>query len=206
MNKSEKFWDSRAKYYEGQEGKELKENRAFEETKKHLKDTYVVLDFGCGVGLISNEIAKMVKEVHGIDISSKMIEFAKNNAAELKIKNVNFSKATIFDNEYKNETFDVITAYSVLHLLEDPNPDVRKINKLLKPGGLFISETPCLGQKKGFVSSFLTFLSKIKLVPKIKPLKFSDIENLLEENNFQIIEKKEFVDTVPNYFIVVKKK
>lgn len=206
MNKSEKFWDNRAKYFEGQEGKELKYNKAVEKTKEFLKASDVLLDFGCGTGLIANELAKTVKEVKGIDISTKMIDFAKKNATKLKIENVYFSKATIFDDNYKNETFDVITAYSVLHLLEDSGQINQRINELLKPGGLFISETPCLGQKKTFVSMVISLLSKTKLFPRVKSLKFSELEDLIKKKNFQIIEVQEFQDTVPNYFIVAKKK
>jgi SAM-dependent methyltransferase len=45
-------------------------------TKTHLKISDIVLDYGCGTGLISNEIAEYVKGIHAIDISSNMIGIA----------------------------------------------------------------------------------------------------------------------------------
>lgn len=56
------------------------------------KDT----DYGCGTGLISNEIADNVKVIHAIETSSKMIEIAKNKAYGRKIENIDYAHSTIF--------------------------------------------------------------------------------------------------------------
>jgi 2-polyprenyl-3-methyl-5-hydroxy-6-metoxy-1,4-benzoquinol methylase len=57
--------------------------------------------YGCGTGLISNEIsneiADNVKVIHAIDTSSKMIEIAKNKADGRKIENIDYAHSTIFD-------------------------------------------------------------------------------------------------------------
>ncbi len=70
-----------------------KKHLSLEITKKHLKYSDMVLDFACATGLYSIALAGNVKEIHGIDISSRMIETANRKAG----RNVNFSKATIFE-------------------------------------------------------------------------------------------------------------
>ena len=46
-------------------------------------------------------------------------------------------------------SFEVIFALNVLHLVENPNQTIARINELLKPSGRFIFETSCLkGQGK----------------------------------------------------------
>ena len=146
MNKSEKFWDRSAKRYENMGIKwEQIYNKAVENTKKHLNNNDVILDFACGAGIITVQLAEQVKEVQAIDISSKMIEVAKRIATDRKVENIHFLKTTIFDKKFDKESFDVITAFNILHLLEDLDGTSQQINHLLKPGGLLISETPCFG-------------------------------------------------------------
>ena len=60
--KAEKFWDRAAKNYDKEEKKDEQTYiRIIEKAKTHLKNTDIVLDYGCGTGLISNEIADNVK-------------------------------------------------------------------------------------------------------------------------------------------------
>ncbi len=206
MNNSEKFWDKRAQDYDRQNKKyELKHNKAVENTIKYIENNQTVLDFGCGYGLITANIAGYVKSVHGIDISSEMIGIASKKAEEHNIKNVIYTKSTIFDDTLKEESFDVILAYNILHLLDNIQETLIRINKLLKPGGLLISETVCLGEKKSFVSVFLVFLCKIKVVPHIEMLTFSELDEIIVKNRFQIIETKDLEQSSKNYFIVAKK-
>ncbi len=206
MNKSEKFWDRSAKEYEHKKiDWEKIYNKAVENTKKHLKSSDVVLDYACGAGVITAQIADYVKEIHANDISSKMIDVAQRIEYERKIENINFLKTTIFDDRYKEESIDVITAFNILHLLEDSNEVIQRINELLKPGGLFISETACMGEKKSLLGTFLSLLGKLRIIPYLNPLKFSELEDLLTEGNFQIIETEDLQQKQTNYFIVAKK-
>ena len=107
--------------------------------------------------------------------------------------------------EGKKESFNVILVFNVLHLLEDTEKVIQRINELLKPGGLFISETACMREKKSFLSIFLFFLSKIRVVPYIRFLKFSELESLIVNEKFQIVESRNLDQTSPTYYVVAKK-
>lgn len=205
MNKSEKFQDKSASKFDQAEKKDEQTNiKIIDRTKKYLKTSDTVLDFGCGTGLISNEIAGNVKLIQAIDISSKMIELAKNKADDRKIQNIDFSHSTIFDERYKSGSFDVILAFYILHLLEDNQKTIQRINDLLKPGGLVISATPCIGEKI-FLNISLSLLSKIGLVPEIKSFKICELEDLIDNGKFEIIENESLHKGVPQIFIVAKK-
>ena len=155
MNKSEKFWDKQASSFDPQGG-DYGETfyKSLELTKKHLRTDAVVLDYGCGTGTMAIEIAHLVHSVDGIDISSKMLDVAKRKVNEQTIENVRFTQADIFDMHYQPHSFDVVLAFNILHLLEDVPTAIDTINNLLKAGGLFISATACLGEKRGGVSVF----------------------------------------------------
>jgi 2-polyprenyl-3-methyl-5-hydroxy-6-metoxy-1,4-benzoquinol methylase len=98
-------------------------------------------------------------------ISSKMIDAAKRKAAERRIENINYVQSTRFDERYTKESFNLILAFNILHLVKDTQKAILRIKELLKPGGLFISETARMGQKKSLVSTLLFLLSKIGIVP-----------------------------------------
>ncbi len=205
MDKSEKFWDKSANGYDKEEMKDKDVRiKILERTKRYLKKKDSVLDYGCATGILANEIADNVEMVYGMDISSKMIQIAQNKASELNIQNVSYSHTTIFDENYKEGTFDVILGVYVLHLLEDMPKVLGRIHKLLKPGGLFISVTPCLG-KRTFTGISLSLLSKIGLIPSLKTYSVAELEDSITNKEFKIIESQCLQKRGQQYFIVAKK-
>ncbi len=117
MNELEKFWDRAADSYERTERRfEQGHIKIIENAKKHLKKDDIVLDYGCGPGTKTLEIAGNVKKIYGIDISARMIEAAKRKAIERGIGNVDFVQETIFTERYKGGTFDAIAALLAVNL------------------------------------------------------------------------------------------
>ncbi len=211
MDKSEEFWDKASKNYDKTEERfEYIHNKSRENTKKYLKDSSIVLDYGCGTGTTSCEFASQVKEIHAIDIASKMIEIAKEKAVVSKFENVNFVKADIFDKRYKKESFDVILAFNMLHTVPNPQNVMKRIDELLKPEGLFISVTPCLRGKMSFLVSvqilLVRILCKTRIIPiPIRRLKSSELDELITNGNFQTIETEEIYKGASSYFVAAKK-
>ncbi|MFH1526570.1 MAG: class I SAM-dependent methyltransferase [Bacteroidota bacterium] len=205
LNKVEKFWDRTASSYDKEEKKDEKIYlQLIEKSKVYLKLTDFVLDFGCGTGLVSNEIANSARKIHAIDLSSKMIDIAKNKAEKREIFNIEYMHSTIFDSRLKKGTFDIILAFYVLHLVEDTQAVIQRINELLKPGGFIISATPCMGEKL-LLSRIFSIFSKVGIVPRIKSFKLYDLEQSLTDANFTIVEDDKLVGTSNQYFTVAKK-
>lgn len=201
-NKAEKFWDRAAGSYEREEKRDGKVHLAITRlAKSYLKPTDTVLDFGCGTGLFSRELSGIVKAIHAIDLSSKMIALARTKTQQ---PNIEYSQATIFDERLRPGTYDVMLSFYILHLLEDPEAAVMRMHHLLKPGGLLISVTPCMGEKP-FLNSLFSIFSKIALVPQIKPFKLNDLEKLLTMESFEISESKLLPETSNQYVIISKK-
>lgn len=203
--KTEKFWDRSADSYDKEEQQHAPTFQLIiEKLKGYLQPTDLVLDFGCGTGLITNEIAKSAKEIHGIDISSKMIRLAKAKADAQHHTNITYTHTTIDDESLKAGTFDVILAFHILHLVEDPSFAIRRINGLLKPGGLLISVTPCMANKP-LLSGVLSIFGKIGIVPKITYFNRQELEQLLVNEGLEITESVKLTGTSNQYFIVGKK-
>ena len=205
MNKTERFWNKQSSRFEKQISKDEESFiKIIEKTKKFLRNSDTVLDFACGIGTSSINMIDHVQEIQAIDISLGMIEVAKRRKNEHYTKNIKFIQTNLFDEQFKSESFDVITAFNIIHLLEDPKIAVQRINELLKPGGIFISSTAFLGEKS--MLRFIFFLiSKMGIVPHLKLLKIDEFEKLVISENFKIIETQKSYHPTPSGFIVAKK-
>ncbi len=201
--KSSKFWDRMAKNYDSGTDKTM--GKILEITKKHIQPNDVVLDYGCATGAYSLNFSGIANKIHGIDLSAKMIKIAQEKAIKQNADNINFTHTTIFDEELKKGSFDVVLGLNILHLVDDIDLVINRISKLLKPGGLFVSATVCIGNKKSVLSRSLYFLNKIGLVPDIKMFSTSQLEGKITAENFQITETTEVSQNPVNQYIVAKK-
>ena len=211
MEKSEGFWDKASKNYDKTEERfEYIHSKSRKKAKKYLNVSDIVLDYGCGTGTTACELASQVKEIHALDISSKMIEIAKKKAALSAIENANFVQTDIFDKRYKRESFDLILAFNMLHTVGDVHKIMRRIYELLKPEGLFISITPCLQEKMSFIVSIqiqlVRLLTKTGIIPiSIRRLRSSELDDLMAKGNFQTIDAEKIYKGACSYFIATKK-
>lgn len=211
MSKPEKFWDGASKNYDKTEERfEYIHRRSRENTNKFLKASDTVLDYGCGTGTAACQFSRQVKEVHAIDISSKMIEIARGKSAAAKIENISFEQSDVFDSKYSKGSYDVILAFNMLHTVPNPQDVVLRINELLKPDGLFISVTPCLRQKMSFLVNLqiqlVRVLCKVGLIPiPIRRVTSSEVKGLIEADGFQIVESEEIYKDASSYFVVAEK-
>lgn len=100
-----------------------------------------ILDVGCGSGYFARAMAERGATVTGIDLSSRMIEHAKeagSNAAGGPITYEVLDAARI-DTRFKPQTFDLATACLSLQDMPEPGRVLQAVAKVLKPGGRFIS-------------------------------------------------------------------
>ncbi len=172
---------------------------------KFLESNDVVLDYACGTGITTIELSENVAKIHAIDISESMISVAKRKSVQKGISNIHFDVATIYDEKLKKGTFDVIMAFNILYFMKDIDNVMHRINELLKPDGIFISATDCLGEKKTLTTIVQFLLSKIGVIPYIRRLKISELEGIVEAGNFSIVETLKLYDSPPNYYIVARK-
>jgi 2-polyprenyl-3-methyl-5-hydroxy-6-metoxy-1,4-benzoquinol methylase len=207
--KSELFWDMAAKNMDTHaqnEGLKKFEPKRDEKLKKYLRAGDCLLDYGCGTGTIAMKSAARVKEVHGIDYSSGMIEAACRKAAARKVGNADFMQATIFDERLKKESFDVVLAWGILHLVDNRPQVVKRIHELLKPGGRLISATECMAEKKSAITFLLSFLMKIGIFPiGLKYFTVSELEGSITGAGFRIVETEIFADNPVSCFISAEK-
>lgn len=155
-------------------------------TQRYFTPDMNVFEFGCGTGSTAIVHAPFVQHVHAIDVSAKMLEIAQKKAAEANVGNVTFEKAAIDDYEAADESYDVVLGLSILHLVEDKDAIIKKIRRVLKPGGIFVSSTACLGDKLWFFRYIGPVGRFLGLMPMLKVFTVKELEDSLTAAGFAI--------------------
>lgn len=146
MSRSEKFWNKKAPGYAEQPvANEAVYQKKLEITRGYFRPDMEVLEFGCGTGSTAIAHAPYVKHIRATDFSSKMIEIAKGRAEAADVKNVTFEQSTVDDLSVPDGSLDAVLGLNILHLLKSPETTVAKVYAMLKPGGIFVTSTVCLG-------------------------------------------------------------
>ncbi|KAI8882934.1 S-adenosyl-L-methionine-dependent methyltransferase [Backusella circina FSU 941] len=158
-----------------------------------------ILDFGCGDGPLTENLAKRCKSVVGIDASQDMISRAKQDStSDTEYYVVNgFDLDTWFD-EQKLEPFDAVFSSATLHWLKkDPAKAIRNMHHVLKSGGRMVIEMGGYLNVLDVHAALIHALDKRGLDGKsYSPWFFPSSEyysKLLEENGFKV----EYAELVP---------
>jgi len=177
---AEKFWDKSAeKYSRAAVRDEATYQEKLKKTREYLNPTSRVLEFGCGTGTTALHHAAFAGEILATDISSQMIEIARRKAKDAGIDNVTFKQATVEGFEGEPESFDVILALNLLHLLEDPPAAIRKAYVLLKPGGILVTGTACLGDS--LASLWRVVIAVLRVFGKAPPVTIIRRRQLIQD-------------------------
>jgi 2-polyprenyl-3-methyl-5-hydroxy-6-metoxy-1,4-benzoquinol methylase len=187
MNQSTKFWDRIAKSYAKQPvADETAYQKKLQVTQEYFQSDMEVLEFGCGTGSTAIAHASYVKHIHAIDISSKMINIAQSKAETKNINNVTFKQSTIDEFSVPNQTLDAVLGLSILHLVENKEATVTKVHEMLKPGGIFVTSTVCLGDTMKFFKVIAPIGKFLGLMPLVKVFTAKALKDCLTDTGFSI--------------------
>jgi len=159
--------------------------------EKYVYQNSTVIDLGCGPGVISIGLSPKVNKIIGIDGSANMIALAEEMKKNSKIQNCDFIEGNIPEVlDLIDMKIDCIISSSVLEYLTDLPKTLKKINDKLKPGGIFIVSMPNpISIFRRFEKFIFKFLQKpAYLNYSINHLRPPDFQNILEDNNFEVIE------------------
>jgi ubiquinone/menaquinone biosynthesis C-methylase UbiE len=102
----------------------------------HLDAANEVLEVGCGIGIGPVHIAKLYNcHVMAIDISEKMLEWAKKRASRDRGSHlITFRQADILNLPFEDERFDGVIVESLLAFVKDKEKALRELIRVTKPG------------------------------------------------------------------------
>ncbi|MFN3273263.1 MAG: class I SAM-dependent methyltransferase [Paracoccus sp. (in: a-proteobacteria)] len=187
--KDARFWDRASRRYakakiSDQGGYE----RTLDRTREVLSRDDRVLELGCGTGTTALRLAGDVQSYLATDISGQMIAIAEEKAALSPVPGLVFRSGTAESLMSGPAAFDAVLGFNYLHLVRSPQETLRHIHGLLRPGGLFVSKTPCLADMNVLIRSvLLPVMGAVGLAPHVGVLGADDLVRLISGAGFQIL-------------------
>jgi ubiquinone/menaquinone biosynthesis C-methylase UbiE len=185
-----RFWDRTARKYAADViADPAGYERTLECTQHYLRAADAVLEVGCGTGTTALRLAPCVASLVATDVSGEMIAIAREKAAAQGCVNAVFETARADAPDRPDGSFDVVLAFNVLHLVAARDAVLRNIHRLLKPGGLFISKTPCLTQMGLPVRLLVPVMQAIGKAPHVAFFTDAELEREITAAGFKIVER-----------------
>ncbi|CTQ56272.1 Demethylmenaquinone methyltransferase [Roseibium album] len=116
---------------------QLQELKAVARKKSGISQGDKVLDVGCGFGLETTRLAKLVQPngaISGLDLSSAFIDEARKRAA-LSDLGIDYATGAAQDLPYADNRFDHVRAERILIYLRDYQLALSEMKRVLRPGG-----------------------------------------------------------------------
>ena len=199
------FWDRHApKYAE----KPITDVTAYEEKLRCvtaiLRPTDRVLEIGCGTGGTARKIVPAVAHVTATDLSAEMIRIARSRSGGDAAARPKFLQAEAAQ-DISDQPFDVVCAFSVLHLVDDIPTVQDAAFGQIKPGGHFMSKTVCLKDAPRWMQTMVRVLTALRIAPKVIILSRSELTRHLIRAGFEIDQTRYFGKNRLSPFIVARK-
>lgn len=126
------------KHFDNINKKLIKSNPDFLPIINKLKNDIrkkTILDLGCGFGTSSIILSKYAKKIYSIDLTYPAIKNAKKNIKFNNIRNVSLKQMDAENLNFKNNFFDFVFSWGVIHHSHNPNKILNNIKKKLKKNG-----------------------------------------------------------------------
>lgn len=198
------FWNRVPKRYAAMP---MRNPDAWEETltrtRAHLDGKARVLELGCGTGSTALRLAPDVMHYVATDDATEMIALATKRAQDAS--NLQTVQARTGDGSLPQGPYDAVLAYNLLHLIPDLPPTLVEARSLLKPGGLLITKTPCLG---GMYRILWPLVHTLQAFGKAPPLRFfspDQLERTICTAGFAILERDDLPKKPPSRFLVARR-
>ncbi len=200
------FWDSIARKYATQP---IADTSAYETTlnrvRQHLGAEDTVLELGCGTGSTALLLADGVARYTGTDVSPEMIAIANEKRAAEPITGLDFVTADSSAEAFDAGAFDAVLAFNLYHLVARPNRAMARVHSLLKPGGIFISKTPCLA-KRWYLRPVIFAMHLVGKAPRtVHMFGVEEYDAMIRRAGFEIVETGLYPPKTPSRFVVARK-
>ena len=195
------FWDRFAGLYDiGQSINGKVRRSMIKQAAELIPDGARVLDTAAGTGVLTMAAAPKAAEVVCTDLSLPMLDQARAKAKKCGFTNISFEARNIFELIDKDETYDIVMAGNVLHLLTDPQAAVRELARVTKRGGLLILPTYTNIRDSAAIKLYkkLGFRQERNFTP-------TSYRAMLEECNVGRVKAKLIEGIIPCCFAVIKK-
>ena len=102
------------------------------------------LDIGCSIGATVEAARQLGWNPSGVDVSRAAVEFCCDRGLDCQL-------IDSYQLPFRSQTFDVVSSWHVIEHVESVTQTLHEWNRVLKPGGILVLETPDSGCLKARV-------------------------------------------------------
>ncbi len=187
MGTARRFWNWTAERYSRQAiADEASYRKKLAMTQDLLAPHMRVVEFGCGTGSTAVLHAPRVRAYHAIDVSEKMIEIARRNAADAGVSNMEFTVGTLEEARVPDASCQAVLALNILHLVPDLESTLESVHRILVPGGRFFSSSVCLKDLEGSMRHLALAARFLPFLPTVASFSVDDLKVHLQRASFAI--------------------
>lgn len=200
------FWNAMARGYAK---RPISNVPAYEQTLDHvcryLAPEQRALEVGCGTGSTALRLAPHVATYLGTDFASEMIAIAREKLEGENHSGLSFEQRTVTLEGIADRSHDVVLGFNIYHLVDDLAAALAATHRVLTPGGLFITKTPCLA-RKWYLRPIIGAMQLVGKAPPVLYLSPKGLEAAISTAGFDILETAFYAANTQNRFIVAKKR
>lgn len=183
-----RFWDRIARKYATDP---IADPAGYEATLRRVQHLLMgsedVLELGCGTGITAMRLAPFTRRLRATDVSTEMIEIARERLAIDPTPQLSFEVADADTEVVAPGTQDVVMAFNLLHLVDDLDQALAWAVQALRPGGLLLAKTPCVGEMNPLITRFaLPFMRAVGKAPPVLRFKASALQAAMERQGLEV--------------------
>lgn len=96
-----------------------------------------ILEIGCGIGTVVNELTQQGFDIQGTDIANTAIEYGLKKYGDIKLA---VQPAEVLP--YDDRSFDKVLSFDLFEHIARIDQHVAEVARVLKPGGYYLFQTP----------------------------------------------------------------
>lgn len=176
------IWDRVAGIYDLTSGRR---NREVNDKMVHfiaskVKAEDVVLECACGTGLITQVIQPLCRQLIATDLSVNMLALTRKKCG--KASNLTVELADITHLQYPSNSFDLVIAGNIIHLLNNPKMALDELSRVCRDSGRII--VPTYVQKDGEKPSLWIKLLRFFGIPIKNSFSFKEYQQLFKDAGY----------------------
>ena len=115
------------------------------------------------------------------------------------------TQTDLFDPALPEGSFDAVMAFNVLLYVDNFEEVMERIQKLLKPDGVFLSATDCLGWNFSKAARTKFWRSRTGKMPYVGFFSQKGLVRKIEQAGFTVLEQENLFPDPPNLFVAARK-
>ena len=176
------IWDRVAGIYDLTSGRRNREvnDKMVRFIASKVKAEDVVLECACGTGLITQVIQPLCRQLIATDLSLNMLAQTRKKCC--KAPNLTVELANITHLQYANNSFDLVVAGNIIHLLNNPKKALDELARVCREGGRIV--VPTYVQKDGEKPSLWIKLLRFLGIPIMNNITLKAYQQLFKDSGY----------------------